>query len=125
MPDFRRQRDTARAERDEALQQLEDLRAITGWIEPAYAKALRDHAELAPNAIRRISAGVNGIPESRPPSYDARAYNDLRRQKEFQRRQAEYLRRRLRHLVDGDHDPDDGATEMPTRAQPRGEKRTA
>jgi len=108
MPDFRQQRDTARAERDRAIQALEDHRAIHGYIDPAYAKALRDHAELAPNAIRRLSAGVNGIPESRPPSYDARAYNDLRRQKEFQRRQAEYLRRRLRHLVDGEPDPDDG-----------------
>jgi len=135
MPDFRRQRDAARTERDELRRELENLQAVVGWIDPAYAAALRDHAELAAVGIRSEQAGSRGIPESRPPKYDARAYDDLRKQRVTQRREASYLRARHAFLVDPVHNADPSrkkpATQdprpngMPTPVPIRGENKTA
>ena len=128
MPDFRRQRDAARAERDQLRRELDNLHAAVGWIDPAYAAALRDHAELAAVGVKSEQAGSRSIPESRPPKYDARAYDDLRKQRVTQRREAAYLRARHAFLVDPHHNPDPALGQnhrpkkMPTPVPTRGEK---
>lgn len=107
MSDLRRRLNSACAERDRLRRELEDLKAVVGWIDPEYSAALRDHQALALGRIRREGAAVSTPPSSQPPSYESRAYNDLRKERTRQRAQARYLRRRLRWIVDRDADPDD------------------
>jgi hypothetical protein len=109
LSDLSRRLASVRAERDRLAKQLNDLQAVVGLIDPAYSEALRDHAELAQATVRRERSGVTSSPSSRPPDYEARAYDDLRRQRVWQRGQAVKLRQRLRQLVDNDTDPPDDA----------------
>lgn len=92
--------------------ELATLRRVVGWIDPAYASALIDLAELAMLDLRRPDdlggpVTTNGA-ASRPPAYSHRAYNALKYDRLKQRERAVLLRKKLRVIVDDDHDPEDG-----------------
>lgn len=106
-------RQTAQAAELERLRtELATLRRATGWIDPAYSSALVDLAEVACLDLRRPddlggNITTNGA-ASRPPSYSTRAMNALWYERRKQRLAAVELRKKLRVIVDDDHDPEDG-----------------
>lgn len=103
----RRERDRLRARIKQLEQEKDDLFRVVGWIDPKYAAALIDLADIACHRVYRpadlggpIKAGHLG---STPPSnpQQARAYDAIRQDRVKQRARADELRRIHRRLIDG------------------------
>lgn len=101
-------------EKDQKIATLEaelaNMRRVVGWIDPSYAAALVDLADVATLDLRRPDdlggpVTTNGA-ASRPPAYSWRAYRKLVNHRAWQRKEAVRLRQYLRQLVDGDEGPD-------------------
>jgi hypothetical protein len=104
MSDLRQQRDAARTERDQLRREVQDLRAILGDIDPAYASAYRDLCELALHGLsRRDDLGgpitLNSA-KSRPPTYHPAAYHHRNEERRIQRTRAARLRTLVEALTD-------------------------
>jgi len=114
MPDFRRQRDAARTERDQLRRRVEALEAIVGDIDPAYAQAYADLCDLALHGMRRPDDLGGPISmnhaESTPPRYHSGAYHFRSEERRIQRERAVRLRSIVEALTE--------AHLMPTRRTP-------
>jgi hypothetical protein len=113
MADLKRRNESLRTQLEQAHAECALLRSVVGWIDPAYAQALIDAADLALLGIRRPDDLGGTITTSssstRTPSYTPKAYDILRKQRVVQRREAEKIRRRIRWIVDQDSDPEDSS----------------
>lgn len=105
MPDLRQQRDSARTERDQLRQRVNDLEAVVGDIDPAYASAYRDLCDLAIHGLRRPDDLGGPIKaqhaQSKPPAHHPQAYHVRNEERRYQRQRAD----RLRHLIDALTEP--------------------
>ena len=108
----RRERDRLRARIRQLEQEKADLERVVGWIDPRYAAALVDLADIACHRVHRpadLGGPINiGHASSRPPSnpQQARAYDTLRQDRIKQRSRAAELRKTIGRLVDG-HNADE------------------
>jgi hypothetical protein len=98
---------------------LDDMRAIHGDIDPAYASAYRDLCDLAINGLRRPDDLGGPIKaqhaQSRPPAHHPQAYHIRNEERRYQRQRAD----RLRHLIDALTEPTSGHAVVPhTRSTP-------
>lgn len=113
MPDFRRQRDAARTERDQLRREVEAWRTVYGEIDPAYLTAYADLCDLAINGLRRpddLGGPLSmGHPTSSPPRYHPAAYHYRNEERRIQRDRATRLRSIVEALTE------DGVTSVPTR----------
>jgi hypothetical protein len=104
LSDLRQQRDAARTERDQLRRHLDDLQAILGDIDPAYASAYRDLCDLAIHGLRRPDDLGGPITlnnaKSRPPAYHPAAYHWRNEERRDQRHRAQRLRAVVEAMVD-------------------------
>lgn len=104
--------------RDRYKQELEDHRAVHGWIDPEYAATLRVFVHLASSNVKRgESATISGHPQSKPPAHDEWAYDQLRKERTAQRERSSAMRAKIRSRFNAGRAEEAPGTE-PARDKP-------
>lgn len=97
MPNLNERLREAQEARDRYRQELEDHRAVHGWIDPEYAATLRVFVHLATASVKRgENATISSHPQSKPPAHDEWAYDQLRKERTAQRERSAAMRAKIR-----------------------------
>jgi hypothetical protein len=119
MGDLRRERDTARNERDANRRLITALQAILGDIDPTYADAYATLCDIAHHGTKADNPKLSSAFESQPPKHNPAAYHLRNEERRHQRARAQRLLAHIERIADG-HPTVVGTTDNTLSAQPSG-----
>jgi hypothetical protein len=99
MGDLRRERDTARNERDQLRRENTALRALVGDIDPQYADAYATLCDIAHHGTKTDQPKLSSTFESQPPKHNEVAYHLRNEERRHQRIRAARLMAQVERLA--------------------------